>query len=259
MSEIWHYKMKRDDVNLYFRGDIHLGTKQSDIDAWQLSTEVVLNDPIAFDFGMGDFVDAIVSKDRRYDPFNRDTQFESIDDAFSFFEDHYKALQDKSGGLLVGNHEWKLIQYSEMNEIRKICRRLKIPYLGFSALVNMEFPNGKKLSGFISHGAGGGRSPGAKTNRLDEIKGKFPGVDFAVYGHTHDIIIRPSPVLEMNGTKLGSRIMHLAYSGSFLRNYVPGTLGYGERALYDPLPVGFVYLEIRDGVIEEGFRYTVIH
>ena len=57
ISEVWVYKMKRDNVNLYFRGDIHLGNKQSDIKAWQKSNETILNDPIAFDMGMGDFID----------------------------------------------------------------------------------------------------------------------------------------------------------------------------------------------------------
>lgn len=251
--------MKRNNANLYFRGDTHLGTKQADVSAWLQTNREVKNDSIAFDFGMGDFVDAIVAKDKRYDPFNRDARFESIDDAFTFFEDHYSVLKDKSGGLLVGNHEWKLIQYSEMNEVRKICRRLDIPYLGFASFIRLEFPNGKKLTGFIAHGAGGGRKVGGKANRLDEVKGKLTHVDFAVYAHTHELFARPVPVLTMDGDDVGSKIIHTASSGSFLRNYVTDTLGYGERGLYDPLPVGYVYLEIRNGEINEGFRYRVLH
>ena len=206
MSEVWTYKMKRDNVNLYFRGDIHLGSKQADIDAWLKTNDMIANDPIAFDFGMGDYLDSIVAKDKRYDPFNRDSRFESVDDAFTFFEGHYSSVKDKSGGLLVGNHEWTLIQYSEMNEVRKICRRLKIPYLSYSALMRLEFPNGKELSDFIAHGAGGGRKIGGKANRLDEVKGKFPGIDFAVYGHTHEMFTRPVPILLMNGNDIDSHI-----------------------------------------------------
>jgi len=258
MSEIWHFTMKSNDVNFYFRGDIHLGSKQSAVESWVASNEIVRKDPLAFDFGMGDIVDSIIAKDKRYDPFNRDQNFESIDDAFTFFEDNYTPIKNKSGGLLVGNHEWTLIQNTEMNEIRKICKRFAIPYLSFSAVIRFEFPNGKILSGFIAHGAGGGRKAGAKVNRLDEIKGKFPDVDFAVYGHSHELFTRAVPVLQLKEDKLAARTIHTASSGSFLRNYVPDTLGYGERALYDPLPIGFVYLEVRDGAIKEGFRYRIM-
>ena len=255
MSEVWNYVMKNDDVNFYFRGDIHLGSKQAAVDVWQESNRTVYDDPLGFDFNMGDALDSIVARDKRYDPFNRDGRFESIDDAFTFFEDEYSLLKDKSGGLLVGNHEWKLIQYSEMNETRRICRRLKIPYLSYSALIQIHFPNGKKLTGFIAHGAGGGRKVGGKVNRLDEVKGKFPGVDFAVFGHTHDLFTRPIPILSIENGRMNVRTIHTASSGSFLRNYVPDTLGYGERALYDPLPTGYAYLEVRDGEILDGFRY----
>lgn len=250
--------MKSDDVNIYFRGDIHLGSKQSDKDAWVESNNIVADDPIGFDFGMGDYIDSIVAKDKRYDPFNIDPRFESVDDAFTFFEDNYGILKDKSGGLLVGNHEWTLIQHSEMNEIRKICRRFKIPYLGYSAVLRLEFPNKKVLTGFIAHGAGGGHKIGGKVNRLDEVKGKFSGLDFSVYGHTHEIFGRPNCLLSLSATDFTTRIVHVASSGSFLRNYVPNTLGYGERGLYDPLPVGYVWLEVRDGEIETGFRYRVL-
>lgn len=251
--------MKRNNANFYFRGDIHLGNKQADVNAWIKSNEIVEDDPIAMDFCMGDIADTIVAKDKRYDPFNKDNQFETIDDAFIFFERHYRRLKDKSGGLIVGNHEWKLIQYTEMNEVRKICNRLNIPYLSFSALIKFDFPNGNTLLGFIAHGAGGGRKIGGKANRLDEVKGKFPDVDFAVYAHTHELFTRAVPILQLKNDTLSARTIHMASSGSFLRNYVPNTLGYGERALYDPLPVGYVYLEIRDGKIDEGFRYRIMH
>jgi len=257
MSEIWTYKMKRNDVDFIFRGDVHIGCKQADTEIWELTNRLVANNRLAFDFGMGDYVDSIVAKDKRYDPFNRDSRFESVDDALSFFENKYTSLKDKSGGLLIGNHEWKLIQYSEMNEVRKICKRLSIPYLGFSALIRFKFPNGKQLYGFIAHGAGGGRKIGSKANRLDEIKGKFPNLNFAVLGHTHELFTRPIPTLHMSGNELKACIIHTASSGSFLRNYVPNTLGYGERALYDPLPIGFVSLKVRDGEICDGFRYWV--
>jgi hypothetical protein len=251
--------MKRNDVNLYFRGDVHLGCKQADINAWQTTNKIVAGDPLAFDFSMGDAVDSIVARDPRYDPFNRDPQFESVDDAFSFYEDQYKKLKDKSGGMLIGNHEWKLIQYCEINETKKICRRFNIPYLGFASFLEFEFPNGNVLTGFIAHGSGGGRGIGGKMNRLDEIKGKITFVDFAVYGHTHELACRPVPVLDIQDHEINSRIIHMASSGSFLRNYVEGTTGYGERRLYDPLPVGFVYVEVRDGEIKEGFHYKILH
>lgn len=250
--------MKQNDANLYFRGDVHLGCKQSDVDAWKLTNQLVQNDPIGFDFGMGDYVDSIVAKDKRYDPFNRDDNFESVDDAFIYFEEQYAKLRNKSGGLLIGNHEWQLIQYSEMNEIRKICYRLKIPYLSFASFIRLEFPNGNELTGFIAHGSGGGRKIGGKINRLDEVKGKLTHVDFVVYGHTHELFARPVPVLTFN-TDIESRIIHMASSGSFLRNYVEDTIGYGERGLYDPLPVGFVWLGVRDGEIKTGFNYKILH
>jgi hypothetical protein len=257
ISEIWKYEMKRNDVNLYFRGDIHLGCKQADVAAWQETNAIVAEDPLGFDFIMGDVVDSIVAKDKRYDPFNRDPQFESVDDAFSFFEEEYTPLKDKSGGMIIGNHEWKLIQYCEMNEIKKICRRLKIPYLGYAAFLELVFPNGKTLTGFIAHGTGGGRRVGAKMNKLDEVKGKISYVNFAVYGHSHELWGRPVPVLDVENHEVIAKNIHTASSGSFLRNYVEGTTGYGERGLYDPLPVGYVYLEVRDGEISEGFHYNV--
>jgi hypothetical protein len=259
VATVWTINFKQNDVNIYFSGDIHLGSKQSDKDTWIESIETIADDPIGFHFGMGDAIDSIIAKDKRYDPFNKDPDFETIDDAFTFFEDHYKIIKDKSGGLLVGNHEWVLINQCEMNETRKICQRLAIPYLGFSSLIQLVFPNRKVLCGFIAHGSGGGRKPGSKLNRLDEVKGKFNDLDFAAFGHTHDLVARPIVTLQQRGSDITSKIIHTASTGSFLRNYVPDTIGYGERALYDPLPVGYVTLPIRDGEIYEGFRYTIMH
>jgi hypothetical protein len=92
-------------------------------------------------------------------------------------------------------------------------------------------------------------------NRLDEVKGKLTYVNFAVYGHSHELWTRPVPVIELKNHKIEARTIHMASSGSFLKNYVEGSMGYGERGLYDPLPVGFVYLEVRNGEIKDGFRY----
>jgi len=84
------------------------------------------------------------------------------------------------------------------------------------------------------------------------------GIDFAAFGHTHDLVTRPIVTLTQNRNELQTKIIHTASTGSFLRNYVTDTLGYGERALYDPLPIGYVMLPIRGGEIAGGFRYTIL-
>ena len=145
----------------------------------------------------------------------------------------------------MGNHEATAnAAYCSDISVR-ILERIGRPecYAGWSAMVRIVFQDGEHRSAlrvYHQHGYQAGRKDGAKVNGLDDLMGYIDGCHIYLVGHSHSRLVKTKTKLGANPsfTKEQAITCFGAHTGSFLRTYQEGTVGYGERAGYPPVPIG---------------------
>lgn len=166
-----------------------------------------------------------------------------------------KPIRDRIAGAILGNHFW---QYSDgTNSEQYLCQILKIPYLGPTGIVRVEYRNrGGELLGthvvYAHHhgGSAGGRTYGGDINVLVRAEQNFDA-DVYVLSHTHKRLALKMPMLTLTQKgqpRLKERTKVLIRSGAFLKGYAedhpsperPHFPSYAETAAYRPTDLGWV-------------------
>ena len=252
-------KMKRwgARIPLWVLGDIHLLNRGCHETLLDETIAQIADDPLALWFGMGDYADLISTTDKRFDP-------EMIGERVSVKQlgklgptakalilEKFLPIADKCVGMLQGNHEWSYAQHFEQAIVQDVVEELneyldgkwRIPYMHYSGFRDLIFHRGRHSRRFricAHHGAGYAATKGGKLNRLLRFMAGFDA-DMYFMGHVHAvtddtvIVVGADDAcrhLIQSQTKVG------CITGTFLRTYVEGTSGYGERKLYDPTPLG---------------------
>jgi len=239
----------RSDVfTLYPIGDIHIGAKGCEVDTLREVVAEVERQPNAFWIGMGDYAESINLSDKRFDlrsiaprylPRLDDMPRACLDDLVQLFD----PIKKKCLGLLVGNHEEKL-RLRDSNDIHgALCVALGVKNLGYDSLLRWTF----RRSGastvvkiMASHGTIASRKAGAAANRMEDVASNFD-CDIALFGHGHKKIVGERVELgmpESGAMRITERKKLVLMTGTFRRNHQEGTLDYGEKAGYPPVPIG---------------------
>lgn len=253
------------EKDLFLLGDLHL--PRGCCDKFIEVVDKIKNNENALVILMGDYIEGIGHNDPRFHPeetyvkgnsdeierrvsVNKKRANTLISDQFNDFEKLIAPITDKIIGMHAGNHEDKLVKHSGINMLRGICERLGIRYLDSgTALTFLQFPSSKIVIQ-SSHGTGGGFLAGAAYNKLDRTSNYFDGVDIVAKGHTHKLGVNCSvPPMKYVDGKLVAHNQFQCTTGSFLTNYEEGIVGYGERAEFAPLPIGYIKVLIDDGKI----------
>ena len=229
-------ELEKDRVKIVALGDVHIGSANADLKAFEWAVNYI-KEHNAKAILMGDLIDAIGPRDRRYDPFNVDRELMNVGEQFTYLEQRLETIQDNIIGSIMGNHFHKYMVSSTANEKQKIAERLNFPFLGYRGVIELELEGGKTYSISLYHGTGGGYEMGSVVNRLRKEPRKF-NCDIYLMGHSHRVFSFPAVQLYVNGG-IKQRIMHFVNTGSFLKTYEEDTSGYGEQKGYDPLPIGF--------------------
>ena len=133
-------------------------------------------------------------------------------------------------GVTTGNHEFRLWKDSGADPSEDIALALDIPYCAEGCIVALyvgraDAGKGKRhdqapvgYTVYITHGAGGGRRPGAKANRLEDLSLQVEGIDVAIVGHTHQTLTMANEVLvpDIHNKRVMVRDRVYVNSGSFL-------------------------------------------
>lgn len=257
------------NYNVFLIGDVHIGTllhyeKGFNICIGMLNKNYMgASHNIAV--GMGDYLEAIDTSDRRFDIDTVSLEMIRPDKQREHFEEKIKHVSHKFACLLFGNHEGTLLRYYDY--IRSVCSSLNIQYGTYSSII--KFPTWKL---FATHGYGTIRSTADDPIRRDanlklSLKRKLKDLsgDCAIMamGHVHQLIINePNKTLYIssNGKDLKQNYIeggqtdkyihpdHRWYvaSGSFLRTFLNGVSGYAERAMYAPNKLGFPIIRVRN-------------
>jgi len=246
---------------LYVTGDFHVGAKGCDHELLEATIKHIEKDPDGYVLLLGDLAECINKKDRRSDSTAIHPKFASDLGNLIGNQEYYVrellrplAEQDKILAVMMGNHERTFELKDDVSITRNLVRDLKIPYGGYSCIIAWSFCYQgknpvKRVLIHAHHGSGGGRSRGAKLNKLEAQESVVEGCDIYARGHAHHKVTdRDTAVgvgFENSGKpKLQERKIILAECGSFLKTLEEGVTGYSEVAEYKPVDLGAVFVEI---------------
>jgi len=239
-------------VELIPLGDIHLGIKNCDLDGVREVVEYIQSTEDCFWIGMGDYLECIKHKDKRFDPRAIPSHHLSRlgDLAQSQKEELISILEpiltrEKCLGLHGGNHEETLLLDFGEDIVGQVCSQFNLRNLSYKALTRIIFSRtggrGDSRSFVIhsQHGHGGGRKPGSKINLLHDLPANVDA-DVHIMGHVHDILMDHTIQIRMAANKVAmeAREIVLGTTGTFYKTYQEGNTNYAEKKDYPANPIG---------------------
>lgn len=244
-------------IDLHFISDVHKGAAGYNEKAFLERIESIRTNPRAVWFGVGDLGDYIFYSDPRFTMSaiaNIDVS-EMRDGIFGQIRKIATALEpitDKCIGVGSGNHEEKIAQRYHVDPTRELSYRLKVPYIGYSALTLLRL-KAKSDRGFTvysarvftHHGYGGGRRHGPQINKAEDCL-RSHEADIYALAHVHGKV---ASKLNIKGINSGGNPTELLktfiVTGSYQDNSTRGTVTYAERMLFPKSPYGSPTVRIR--------------
>lgn len=260
--------------NLYFLSDIHYGSRACDTDQLKADVAVIAEDPFAWVIMLGDNFEAISPDDIRYEVDLHDWSKSYCKQIVMELAVILEPIRKKVICGLTGNHEDKFEKRHYTDLAEHLYDRLEVPYLGYSAIFPIkvqqpcrvkrraafqEAKNGWEtqynLDVFVHHGAGGGRKPGGKLNRIYDAQLGFEA-DIYAMGHVHDQVSYISNKIGC-ARDGGQKQIDKAFvvGATYYKGYMPGSTTYAEKGMLSPSRLGCTGLTIwqnREDVVQIG-------
>lgn len=258
-KHIIEYESKEDGwINLVGLGDIHLGPVNFDEDLLLKTVDYILENETLW-IGMGDYCDAITTKDKRHDQHATDYRYDTPDKQYRKIAEILKPIQKTCLGLLDGNHELIHWVHRNHNYTDGLAYALNVPYLTIDAFIRLVFkrnsgktPKRRAFDIYAHHGWTNARTMGYKINRIQDLSSIFPGLPLYLMGHTHLKGPIP-PIIQLyvpRKMKVVHREVRHVFTGSFLKGYQPARdrkrkfSSYVEQKGYQPLSLGAPLIRI---------------
>jgi hypothetical protein len=228
---------KQEQIEIIPIGDIHYGSPNCNVKLLKGILDYIKETPSCYIIGMGDYIDSILPKDKRFDPTN---EFKVIDEYVEDMKALFSPVKDRFLCLLTGNHEYHLHTDGFGDVSLRLSKELGVAYGGFSCFLRLETKQKpvKRIVGYLHHGWFSGRQRGSKINNLENMMRDYDA-DFYLAGHSHDLFATRRVRIGFEGAK---KIV-FANTGSFLETATWNTCGYGERAGYPPQKLGVVKIK----------------
>jgi len=232
------------NVNIYFVGDMHIGSKTFATKSFLKLIDIIKNDKNAKVILMGDHGDFIEKNDtRRYDPNNISKKYSDSTKQYNAIVEFLKPIKHKIIGVLRGNHEATHAKYNgdqvlngrDLSE--QLANEFKTNYLDDMAIIELTVKR-KKYNIVVAHSAGSATSLTAQINNLFSIINGFDCTpEVMCMGHTHALQTILNPKLNFN---FNTNVKHVALTGSFYKTYMKDNINYASSNMYSPLPIGCV-------------------
>ena len=242
-------------ADIYFLGDIHLGSALCDEEKLAATIEEIRVNPNAICILMGDECDYISPKDWRWRDGAIAEWVDTEDVAHSQQTEvvsRLRPIKKKILGAIEGNHERTIRDEFNQNVHNHLVEELEIRDFGYSALVRLRFywkrnhPLRRGGRGgethlidiFLHHGFGGGRTDAADMGRFSDIVRDYVA-DWFIMGHTHRYFASKF-IKHYLGTRgdILSKPGLIGRSGTFLKTLDKGKFSYSEKAAMRPLYTG---------------------
>jgi hypothetical protein len=246
-------KAKPGDVwRLYTLADVHLGNIGCAEEVFRRYVKRIRSDPRGLWIGIGDYIDAISYRDRRFDADALPLWIQPPDLAklgarlFAYFAECVKPIIHKCVGLAFGNHEWQLMHDTDSQDRwTSLIESLGVRDLGIAALMDLVFDLGdrhrEKFRIGVHHGRGAAMTPGGKLNSMRQFAVEtFPHCHIMISGHIHEALDT-----DVCGVDADDKCEHIVdctrlavSAGTFLRTYTQDHVGWGERKGFRPTSLG---------------------
>lgn len=225
-------------------GDFHLGHKGCNKQKLLTDLKWIKRQKNMLVILMGDILEVSppLLEPKRYVKDETDPQLDTFDKAYDYAIWLLRDLTPKIIGLHRGNHDFKYMNKTGHNYVKKLCKDLNITYLEDTALTRLLIGD-RPFDIYSTHGYGGGRKRGAKINRL-EAQAAYYYADIYLMGHVHDIVGSRSIRLKLTNKGLVREKIAFAITGTYLNSHVENSSSYGERGMYPPNKIGLITIEI---------------
>lgn len=252
--------------------DVHMGHVDFNKKLF-LDTVKWIKDNNAYTILLGDLIDGISQKDRRYEN-------DSIADEFKPYLDnlHYRQcevflegimpIKDQIIGVMGGNHEQVVKKFFGFDATSVIAQRLEKPILTDPGYVIIKFRDGKATSLyniFCSHGDWmGGRKRGSKVNNMEDKMADFE-FDMICAGHTHDKWVSTRkqiiPIVGRNNNiTITEKRKIFVNTGSFMSTYNDSNHDtWASRKVFSPQSAGVVRVDFYLKRHKNSSRYIDCH
>ena len=224
--------------------DVHYGNSYCDIKAFKSFLDDA--DDNTYFLGVGDILDSIIVKDKRYSKSADATESDAIINAVTFdMIDILTPYRDKILGLGRGNHEQTVVDKCSVDPIDIMCRVLKIRYLGYSYQVKISFGK-NSIQIYAHHGWGGSsRTRGGSMTKYGNDTVNYDA-DIYLYGHDHKLQHDCTEELAIRNNKWVSKSRLVCLCGSFLKTR-SSTIDapYSEIKALPPTPIGGLNIYIK--------------
>lgn len=178
-------------VEILNAGDLHAGDPNCDTKMVEDAVAWVLEKPYRFMNIVGDILNAAI-KSSVSDVYSSMTVDDSIDLVVRLLKPAAEA--GKILCVLDGNHDRRVWKEVGLDPVKYVCHRLGIEYAGMECYQVLSLGNHNPratdrvrpihYAGYLTHGAGGGRTVGAKMNGVKQLE-DIVNADYYVRGHVH--------------------------------------------------------------------------
>ena len=216
--------------------DLHIGAKECNFAEIKQRVNEIKDNPNRYCILNGDLIDN-ATKTSLGDVFQSSSPMEQMNTAINLFE----PIKDKILCVTGGNHEARSYKNDGIDLTYFLCRQLNITqrYSSEAVVLFLRFGtlNRHKAKGrqalytmYIKHGRGGGKRPGAKANRLEDMM-RTVNTDIYIHSHTHSpmVLMFTSFDIDPQNDSVTERERLAINTGASLEFG-----GYGEVAEYSP-------------------------
>jgi hypothetical protein len=251
-------------VNIYFLGDIHEGNCNHAEAELKEAVNIIRDDPDGYWLGMGDYIEAINSKDPRFNPIEiaelykmkdlKDLPRKQADNVYR----KLKPIEDKCLALMIGNHEEMYMRHNGFDVYDHFRDQFttsahqpghappKLGYVGFYRVV-LVLPTEKcyKVDIALNHGiGGGGYREGYPINKVHDCF-RWVDAEIMVMGHIHALVEDSKKIQGVNLISgLSKRERFYGASGCFLWTFQEGKTNYFEHKGKNESDIGMLKAEI---------------
>jgi hypothetical protein len=266
----FYIKHHRPDIlNIYPIGDIHAGSVSCAENDIRTQITKILNDPLGYIVGMGDYADCIIKDDKRFQTNGLAKWVESdniVPSQMDFVYNLLAPVKDKIICLLTGNHEETIHDKYQFNFTLELCRKLNVRYAGYQCFINLHTHRGQDSDrhGYrihAWHGDGAAQTEGARMMRLIRLVNDIEA-DIYLMGHLHAVTKHTPDRLVYRNGKVKSERLLAVMTGSWLKGYTqspdiehPLSPSYIEKKGYKPSRLGCPVIHIcpdKDWFTEES-------
>ncbi len=164
---------------------------------------------------------------------------QTLNDGMRILKGLLNPIKDRILVMVEGNHDRRIAKATGFDILEEFSDDLGIPYSRGQAVLNLRVgqrqsnPRAGKYSYAlnVTHGWGGGRTRGAKANKISQWLEGWEGIDLFIMGHVHAPMSLPSARYAFDSRTRTIRRIHIR--SIILSAFQKGTL-YAAQAGYPP-------------------------